>query len=161
MQKITTFLWFDNQAEEAARFYVSLFKNSKILNVARYSEAGAQVSGRQPGSVMTVTYQLEGQQFIALNGGPHFKLTEAISLLVNCATQAEIDELWEKLSEGGEPGPCGWLKDRYGLSWQIVPTVLGEIMQDKDPKKSEKAMAALLHMKKLDIAGLKRASEQP
>lgn len=160
MQKITTHLWFDNQAEEAARLYVSLFKNSKILNVTRYGESGAKVSGRQPGSVMTVTFQLEGQQFIALNGGPHFKFSEAISLLVNCETQAEVDELWEKLSEGGEPGPCGWLKDRYGLSWQIVPTLLGEILQDKDPKKSENVMAALLQMKKLDIAGLKRAYER-
>jgi predicted 3-demethylubiquinone-9 3-methyltransferase (glyoxalase superfamily) len=160
MQKITTHLWFDNQAEEAARFYVSLFKNSKVLNVTRYGEAGAKVSGRQPGSVMTVAFQLEGQPFIALNGGPLFKFTEAISFLVNCETQAEVDELWEKLSEGGEQGPCGWLKDRYGLSWQIVPTVLGEILQDKDPKKSEKVMEALLQMKKLDIAGLKRAYEQ-
>jgi predicted 3-demethylubiquinone-9 3-methyltransferase (glyoxalase superfamily) len=161
MQKITTHLWFDNQAEEAARFYVSLFKNSKILNVTRYGEAGAMVSGRQPGSVMTVTFQLDGQQFIALNGGPLFKFSEAVSLLVNCETQAEVDELWEKLSEGGEQGPCGWLKDKYGLSWQVVPTVLGKILQDKDPKKSEKVMEALLQMKKLDIAGLKRAYEQP
>src|SRR5262249_32201966 len=153
MQKITTHLWFDNQAEEAARFYVSLFKNSKILNVARYGEAGAKVSGRQPGSIMTVTFQLDGQQFIALNGGPLFKFSDAISFLVNCETQAEVDELWEKLSEGGEKGPCGWLKDKYGLSWQIVPTVLGEMLQDKEPKKSEPVMAALLQMKKLDIAG--------
>ncbi len=161
MQKIITYLWFDNQAEEAARFYTSLFKDSKILNVARYGEAGAKISGRPQGSVMTVTFQLEGQEFIALNGGPHFKFTEAISLLVNCETQAEVDELWEKLSEGGEKGPCGWLKDRYGLSWQIVPTVLGEMLQSKDPKKSEKVMEALLQMQKLDIAGLKRAYEQP
>jgi len=160
VQKITTHLWFDDQAEEAARFYVSLFKNSRILNVSRYGEAGAKISGRKPGSVMTVTFQLEGQQFIALNGGPLFKFSEAISLLVNCETQAEVDELWEKLSEGGEQGPCGWLKDRYGLSWQIVPAVLGEILQDKDPKKSEKVMGALLQMKKLDIAALKRAYEQ-
>lgn len=160
MQKITTHLWFDNQAEEAARFYVSLFKNSRVLNVSRYGEAGAKMSGRQAGSVMTVTFQLDGQQFIALNGGPLFKFTEAISLLVNCETQAEVDELWEKLSEGGEKGPCGWLKDRYGLSWQIAPAVLGEILQDKDPKKAEKVMAALLQMQKLDIAGLKRAAEQ-
>src|SRR5262245_51738917 len=160
MQKIITHLWFDNQAEEAARFYTSLFNNSKILNVARYGEAGAKISGTPQGSVMTVTFQLAGQQFIALNGGPHFKFTEAISLLVNCQTQAEVDELWEKLSEGGEQGPCGWLKDRYGLSWQIVPTVLGELLQGKDPKKSERVMAALLQMRKLDIAGLKRAYEQ-
>jgi len=160
MQKITPHLWFDNQAEEAVRFYVSLFKNSKILNVARYGEAGAKVSGRPAGSVMTVTFQLEGQEFMALNGGPHFKFTEAISFLVNCETQAEIDRLWEKLSQGGEQGPCGWLKDKYGLSWQIVPTVLGEMMQDKDPKKTEKVMEALLQMKKLDIAALRRAYEQ-
>jgi predicted 3-demethylubiquinone-9 3-methyltransferase (glyoxalase superfamily) len=160
MQKIIPHLWFDHQAEEAVRFYVSLFKNSKILNVARYGEAGAKMSGRPQGSVMTVTFQLAGQEFVALNGGPHFKFTEAISLLVNCETQAEVDELWEKLSEGGEKGPCGWLKDRYGLSWQIVPTVLGEMMQDKDPKKTERVMEAVLQMKKLDIAGLKRAYEQ-
>jgi predicted 3-demethylubiquinone-9 3-methyltransferase (glyoxalase superfamily) len=160
MQKITPHLWFDNQAEEAVQFYVSLFKNSKILNVARYGEAGAKISGRPQGSVMTVTFQLDGQEFIALNGGPLFKFTEAISFLVNCETQAEVDELWEKLSEGGAKGPCGWLKDRYGLSWQIVPKALGEMMQDKDPKKSEKVMAALLQMTKLDLAGLKRAYEQ-
>jgi predicted 3-demethylubiquinone-9 3-methyltransferase (glyoxalase superfamily) len=160
MQKIITYLWFDNQAEEAVRFYVSLFNNSKILNVAHYGEAGATISGRPQGSVMTVTFQLAGQEFMALNGGPLFKFTEAISLLVNCETQAEVDELWEKLSEGGEQGPCGWLKDRYGLSWQIVPTVLEEMMQNKDPRRSERVMAALLQMKKLDIAGLKRAYEQ-
>src|SRR5262249_41010098 len=160
MQKITPHLWFDNQAEEAVRFYVSLFKNSKILNVARYGEAGAKVAGRPAGSVMTVAFQLEGQEFVALNGGPVFKFTEAISLLVNCETQAEVDQLWEKLSEGGEKGPCGWLKDKYGLSWQIAPKALGEMLQDKDPKKSEKVMAALLQMQKLDIAGLRRAYEQ-
>jgi predicted 3-demethylubiquinone-9 3-methyltransferase (glyoxalase superfamily) len=160
MQKITPTLWFDNQAEEAARFYVSLFKNSRILNVTRYGEAGAKISGRPQGSVMTVKFQLDGQEFIALNGGPLFKFTEAISLLVNCDSQAEVDEFWEKLSAGGEKGPCGWLKDKYGLSWQIVPTVLDEMMQGKDPKKSERVMEALLQMKKLDIAGLKRAYEQ-
>src|SRR5262245_35030971 len=124
MQKITPFLWFDNKAEEAVQFYVSLFKNSKIVSVARYDDAGAKVSGRPQGTVMTVKFQLEGQEFMALNGGPHFKFTEAISLLVSCETQAEVDELWEKLSEGGEKQPCGWLKDKYGLSWQIVPTAL-------------------------------------
>jgi predicted 3-demethylubiquinone-9 3-methyltransferase (glyoxalase superfamily) len=160
MQKIITHFWFNDQAEEAAQFYTSLFKNSKILSVARYGDAGAKVSGRPAGSVMTVTFQLDGQQFIALNGGPHFKFTEAISLLVNCETQDEVDRLWEKLSEGGEPGPCGWLKDKYGLSWQIVPTALGEMLQGKDPKKTERVMQALLQMKKLDIAGLKRAYEQ-
>lgn len=160
MQKISSCLWFDSQAEEAARYYVSLFKNSKVLEVARYGEAGAKVSGRPQGSVMTVKFQLEGQEFVALNGGPLFKFTEAISLIVNCETQAEVDELWEKLSADGEKGPCGWLKDRYGLSWQIVPTALGEMMQAKDPKKSERVMEALLQMKRLDIAGLKRAYEQ-
>src|SRR6059036_2535986 len=160
MQKIITHLWFDNQAEEAARFYVSLFKNSKILSVARYGEAGSKVAGRPQGSVMTVRFQLEGQEFIALNGGPHFKFTEAISLLVNCQTQAEVDELWEKLSQGGEKGPCGWLKDKYGLSWQIFPTLLGEMLQDKDAEKSERVMKALLQMNKLDIKTLKQAYEQ-
>jgi len=160
MQKISPFLWFDYQAEEAVRFYVSLFKNSKVLNIARYGEAGAKVSGRAQGSVMTVAFELDGQKFLALNGGPHFKFTEAISFLVNCETQAEVDELWEKLSEGGEKGPCGWLKDKYGLSWQIVPKVLDEMMQDKDPKKSERVMEAVLQMKKLDIAALKQAYEQ-
>lgn len=159
MQKITTHLWFDDRAEEAARFYVSLFKNSKVLNVVRYPEAAANMSGRPPGSVMTVTFQLDGQQFIALNGGPMFKFSEAISLLVRCETQAEVDTLWEKLSEGGQPGPCGWLKDRYGLSWQIVPAVLDRILQDKDPKKAEKVMQAVLQMQKLDAATLERAYE--
>jgi len=160
MQKITPCLWFDDQAEEAARYYVSLFKNSKILNIARYGEAGAKVSGKPKGTVMTVTFQLDGHEFMALNGGPQFKFSEAISLIVHCETQAEVDERWEKLSEGGEKGPCGWLKDKYGLSWQIVPTALEEMMQDKDPKKSEKVMEALLQMKKLDIAALRRAYEQ-
>jgi predicted 3-demethylubiquinone-9 3-methyltransferase (glyoxalase superfamily) len=160
MQKFTPCLWFDGQAEEAANFYVSLFKNSKVLGVARYGEAGAKVSGRPAGSAMTVKFQLQGQEFVALNGGPQFKFTEAISFMVDCESQAEIDDLWEKLSAGGEKGPCGWLKDKYGLSWQIVPTVLGEMMQDKDPKKTERVMGALLQMQKLDIAALKRAYEQ-
>lgn len=160
MQRITTHLWFDSQAEEAANFYVSIFKNSQITKIARYGEAGAKTSGRPKGTVMTVAFQLDGQEFIALNGGPHFKFTEAISLLVNCKTQEEVDELWERLSAGGEKGPCGWLKDKYGLSWQIVPTILGEIMQDKDPKKAERVMEALLKMKKIDIRALKQAYEQ-
>ena len=160
MQKITPFLWFDNQAEEAVNFYTSIFKNSKIKSVTRYGEAGAEASGRPKGTVMTVTFELEGQEFIALNGGPHFKFTEAISFVVNCETQGEVDELWEKLSEGGEKGQCGWLKDKYGVSWQIVPTVLGEMLQDKDPKKSEKVMKALLQMGKIDIKTLKQAYEQ-
>jgi len=152
-QKITTFLWFDGNAEEAVNHYISIFKSSKILNVARYGEAGPGPKG----SVMTVQFQLEGQEFIALNGSPQFKFTEAISLLVNCDTQAEVDELWSKLSAGGEEGPCGWLKDKFGLSWQIVPSTLGKMMQDKDPKKSKRVMEAMLQMKKMDIARLEHA----
>jgi predicted 3-demethylubiquinone-9 3-methyltransferase (glyoxalase superfamily) len=152
-QKITTFLWFDGKAEEAANHYVSIFKNSKILNVARYGDAGPGPKG----SVMTVQFQLEGQEFIALNGGPQFKFTEAISLVVSCDTQAEVDELWSKLSAGGEEGPCGWLKDKFGLSWQIVPSALGKMMADKDPKKSNRVMEAMLQMRKMDIARLEQA----
>jgi predicted 3-demethylubiquinone-9 3-methyltransferase (glyoxalase superfamily) len=160
MQKITPFLWFDNQAEEAVDFYTSIFKNSKIKSVARYGEAGAEVSGRQKGTAMTVRFDLEGQEFIALNGGPHFTFSPAISFVVNCKTQEEVDELWEKLSEDGETEQCGWLKDKYGVSWQIVPTVLGGMLQDKDPKKSEKVMEALLQMDKIDVKTLKQAYEQ-
>ncbi len=158
-QKIIPHLWFDNQAEEAAKFYISIFKNSKIVNVTRYGEAGAEVSGRRKGTVMTVTFQLEGQEFIALNGGPHFTFSPAISFFVNCETQEEVDELWEKLSEGGEIEQCGWLKDKYGVSWQIVPTVLGEMLQNKDAERSERVMEALLKMKKIDIKTLKQAYE--
>jgi len=162
MQKITPFLWFDNQAEEAVNFYVSLFWNSKIVSVTRYDEAGAAASGRPKGSVMTIAFKLHGQEFVALNGGPVFKFTEAISFVVNCKTQKEVDRLWEKLSEGGDKNAqqCGWLKDKYGLSWQIVPTVLGKMLQDKDPKKSERVMKAMLQMKKIEIAGLKKAYEK-
>ncbi|MEW6682445.1 MAG: VOC family protein [Nitrospirota bacterium] len=160
MQKITPFLWFDHQAEEAAKFYVSIFKHSKIGKVARYGEAGAKASGRPQGSVMTVAFQLEGQDFIALNGGPQFKFTEAISLSVDCKTQEEVDELWKKLSAGGEEGPCGWLKDKYGLSWQINPSVLGEMLSDPDPAKSERVMNATLQMKKIDIKALEKAYGQ-
>jgi predicted 3-demethylubiquinone-9 3-methyltransferase (glyoxalase superfamily) len=162
MQKITPFLWFDNQAEEAANFYASVFKNSKIGRVARYDEAGAKASGRPKGTAMTVAFQLEGQDFVALNGGPHFKFTEAVSFVVNCKTQKEVDHYWEKLSAGGDEKAqqCGWLKDKYGLSWQIVPDVLGKMLQDKDPKKSGRVMEALLKMKKLDIKALKQAYEQ-
>jgi len=156
MPKITPFLWFDTQAEEAANLYVSLFKNSKILSVSRYGEAGPGPKG----SVMTITFELDGQKFIALNGGPHFKFTEAISFSVDCKTQEEVDEYWSKLSAGGEEGPCGWLKDKYGLSWQIVPTVLGELLSDPDPQKSKRVMTAMMQMKKIDISGLKRAYEQ-
>ena len=159
-QKITPFLWFDDNAEEAVKFYVSIFKNSKIGRMTRYGEEGAKVSGRPEGTVMTIAFQLEGQAFAALNGGPHFKFTEAISLVVNCKTQKEVDELWEKLSEGGEEGQCGWLKDKYGLSWQIVPTVLSKMLQDKDPKKSERVMQALIQMRKFDIKRLKQAYER-
>ena len=160
MQKITPCLWFDNQAEEAVNFYVSIFKKSKIMDIARYGEAGAKVSGKPEGTVMTITFLLEGQEFMALNGGPQFKFSEAVSFVVNCSTQKEIDAFWKRLSEGGEEGPCGWLKDRYGVSWQIVPIVLGEMLQDKDTRKSEKVMKALLQMKKLDIKVLKKAFEQ-
>jgi len=156
-QKIIPFLWFDGQAEEAAKFYVSIFKNSKIGTITRYEEESAAVSGRPKGSVMTVAFQLEGQGFTALNGSPHFKFTEAISFVVNCKTQKEVDELWEKLSDGGEEGQCGWLKDKYGLSWQIVPTVLLEMLNDEDAEKSKRVMQALLQMRKLDIKRLQQA----
>ena len=157
IQKITPFLWFDHQAEEAVRFYTSVFKNSKVETVTRYGEVGPGPKG----SVMTMAFQIEGQQFVALNGGPHFKFTEAISFVVNCETQEEVDELWEKLSEGGEKVECGWLKDKYGLSWQIVPTVLIEMLQDKDAERSQRVMRAMLQMKKLDIARLEAAYRQP
>jgi predicted 3-demethylubiquinone-9 3-methyltransferase (glyoxalase superfamily) len=160
MQKISPFLWFDNQAEEAAKFYTSIFKNSKIGNITRYDDESAKASGKSEGSVMTVDFQLEGQDFIALNGGPQFKFTEAISFSVDCKTQEEVDELWEKLSAGGEEGPCGWLKDKYGLSWQIVPTVLVEMLKDKDAEKAKRVTHAMLQMKKLDIETLKRAYEE-
>jgi predicted 3-demethylubiquinone-9 3-methyltransferase (glyoxalase superfamily) len=157
MQKITPCLWFDNQAEEAVNFYVSIFKYSKIGNMTRYREAGAKVSGRPTGSVMTVTFEIEGQEFVALNGGPHFTFSEAISLMVKCETQKEIDEMWEKLSRGGEEGPCGWLKDKYGLSWQIVSPEWNEMLRDKDVQKSERVMKAILQMTKPDIKTLKQA----
>lgn len=153
MQKITPFLWFNDQAEEAVNFYVSIFKNSKIVNVTRFGEAGPGPKG----AVMSATFQLEGQQFIALNGGPMFTFTPAISLFVNCESQQEVDLLWEKLSEGGKKERCGWLKDKYGLSWQIIPTALGEMMNDKDPEKSKRVMQAMMQMDKLDIKTLKEA----
>ncbi len=160
MKKITPFLWFDDKAEEAAKFYVSIFKNSKIGSIARYSEEAAAASGRPAGSVMIVSFKLNGQEFTALNGGPQFTFTPAISFVVNCETQREIDKLWEKLSAGGEKGVCGWLKDKYGVSWQIVPTVLGKLMQGKDAGRSKRVMQALLKMTKLDIKILKQAYEK-
>jgi predicted 3-demethylubiquinone-9 3-methyltransferase (glyoxalase superfamily) len=156
MQKIVTFLTFNNQAEEAVNLYTSVFKNSKIVSISRYGEAGP---GPQ-GSVMSTAFLLEGQEFIALNGGPQFTFTDGISLFVNCETQQEVDELWDKLSEGGEKGPCGWLKDKFGVSWQIIPTALGQMLGDKDPKKSQNVMQAMLQMTKIDIATLRRAYEQ-
>jgi predicted 3-demethylubiquinone-9 3-methyltransferase (glyoxalase superfamily) len=156
MPKITTFLTFDNQAEEAVNYYVSIFKNSKILSVSRYGEGGPGPKG----SVMSASFLLEGQEFTALNGGPHFTFCEGISLFVNCETQAEVDELWEKLSAGGEKGPCGWLKDKFGVSWQIIPSTLGQLLGDKDPRKAQNVMQAMLQMSKIDIATLERAYEQ-
>jgi predicted 3-demethylubiquinone-9 3-methyltransferase (glyoxalase superfamily) len=155
MQKITPFLWFDTQAEEAANYYVSSFANSRILMVARYGEAGPGPKG----TVMTVSFEINGQQFTAINGGPQFTFSEAISFVVSCETQAEIDALWERLSAGGKESRCGWLKDRYGLSWQLVPTVLPELLGDKDSAKAQRAMQAMLKMGKLDIAALKRAHQ--
>ena len=156
MQKITTFLTYKDQAEEAVNFYISLFKNSKIVSVMRSGEAGPGTKG----SLLSATFQLEGQDFIALNGGPHFTFAEGISLFVSCETQEEIDRLYEKLSEGGEKQPCGWVKDKFGVSWQIVPPVLGEMLRDKDPEKSKRVMMAMLQMKKLDIKTLKQAYQQ-
>jgi predicted 3-demethylubiquinone-9 3-methyltransferase (glyoxalase superfamily) len=153
MQKITPFFWFDSQAEEAANFYVSIFKDSKIINVARYGDAGPGPKG----SVMLVNFQLEGQDFMALNGGPNYTLTPAFSLFVSCETQAEVNQLWGKLTDGGEEVQCGWLKDKFGMSWQIIPKALMELMQDKDPVKSQRVFKAMLQMKKIDIEGLKRA----
>ena len=153
MQKITTFLTFNDQAEEAATLYTSVFKNSKITNVSRYGE-GAPVPA---GTVMSVNFQLDGQEFMALNGGPHFKFAEGISLFVDCKTQEEVDNYWDTLSEGGEKGPCGWLKDKFGVSWQIVPSALGKMLGDKDPEKSKRVMQAMLKMSKLDIPTLEKA----
>ncbi len=154
MQKITPFLWFDNNAEEAVQFYTSIFKDSKILGTSRYGDAGPGPKG----TVMTMKFELNGQEFIALNGGPHFKFTEAISFVVNCETQKEIDEYWAKLTAGGKEVQCGWLKDKYGLSWQIVPTILGQLMQNKDPEKVKSVTQAFMKMVKMDIEALKRAA---
>src|SRR4030095_2322057 len=157
--KISPCLWFDNQSEDAAKFYIAIFKNSKITTISRYGEAGTEVHGKPPGSVMTVAFELEGQSFTALNGGPVFKFNEAISFQVDCKSQEEVDYFWEKLSVGGDARAqqCGWLKDKYGVSWQIVPAVLIEPLHHPDPDKSQHVMTAMLQMKKIDIAGLKRA----
>jgi predicted 3-demethylubiquinone-9 3-methyltransferase (glyoxalase superfamily) len=157
MQKISPFLWFNDQAEEAANFYIAIFQNAKILGVTRYGEAGAKAARRPKGSVMTVKFQLEGQEFMALNGGPVFPMTPAISLVVNCQTQVEVDMLWKKLSAGGEPGQCAWLTDRYGVSWQIVPTTLIDMINDPDAEKAERVMQAMLQMKKINIKALQKA----
>lgn len=156
MQKITPFLWYDTQAEEAANFYVSVFKNSRILNLSRYSDAGPGPKG----SVMSVTFELDGQRFIALNGGPHFKFTPAISFFVDCKDQQEVDELWNKLSAGGRTDHCGWLQDKFGLSWQIIPSILGEMLADKDREKSKNVMQAMLKMDKIDVQGLQQVYAQ-
>jgi predicted 3-demethylubiquinone-9 3-methyltransferase (glyoxalase superfamily) len=156
IQKIKPFLWFDSQAEEAANFYCSIFKDSKILKVSRYPEG----SPGPTGSVMVVNFQIEGQEFIALNGGPLFKFTEAISFLISCETQEEVDYFWNKLLPGGQVSQCGWLKDKYGLSWQVTPTILSELLADKDAKKAQRVMQAMLQMKKIDIAALERAAQE-
>ena len=165
MKGIVPFLWFDDQAEEAANQYVAIFKDvgggdSRITAVTRYGEHAARAANRPVGSVFTVAFQLNGQEVMALNGGPEFQFTEAISLMVNCETQDEVDQLWERLSEGGEEGPCGWLKDRYGVSWQIAPSIVGEMMQDEDRERAERVMAEVLQMKKIDIQTLQRAAER-
>jgi predicted 3-demethylubiquinone-9 3-methyltransferase (glyoxalase superfamily) len=157
MKKITPCLWFDDKAEEAANFYVSLIKNSKMGSITRYGEEGAAASGRPAGTVMTVTFRLSGQEFMALNGGPQFTFSPAISFVVNCETQQEIDKLWEKLSQGGQKEVCGWLKDKYGVSWQIAPAVLGKMLQSKNAEKTERVMKAMLQMTKIDIKALQRA----
>ncbi len=155
MQKITPFLWFDNNAEEAANFYVSIFKNSKVLSVSRYGEAGPGPKG----TVMVAEFQIDGQEFVALNGGPRFKFTEAISFVINCETQEEVEYFWERLSDGGEKSRCGWVKDKFGLWWQVVPTVLGKLMSDSDPEKVKRVTVAMLQMDRIDIEPLQRAHE--
>jgi predicted 3-demethylubiquinone-9 3-methyltransferase (glyoxalase superfamily) len=159
IHRISPCLWFDDQAEEAAAFYASIFRNSRIVTMSHYGDAGREIHGKQPGTVMTVAFELDGQPFTALNGGPVFKFNEAISFQVNCQTQEEIDHYWAKLSDGGDENAqqCGWLKDKYGVSWQVVPTLLPEMLTDPDPRKSQRAMKAMLGMKKIDIAELKRA----
>jgi predicted 3-demethylubiquinone-9 3-methyltransferase (glyoxalase superfamily) len=160
MQKITPFLWFDNQAEEAANFYVSLFKNSKVGTIARYDDSTAKAAGKPAGSVMVVDFELEGQNFTAINGGPAFKFSEAVSFVVHCENQEEVDYFWNRLVDGGQESQCGWLKDKFGFSWQITPTILLELMKDKDAAKAKRVMEAMLTMRKIDIATLKKAAEQ-
>ena len=159
MQKISTCLWFDSNAEEAVAFYTTIFKNSKIKDITHYAEAGKELHGKPAGTVLTIAFELEGREFIALNGGPMFKFTEAISLSVNCETQEEVDYYWERLRQGGDPQAqqCGWLKDKYGVSWQVVPTALQKMLTDPDPAKTERVMQALFPMKKLDLSALRRA----
>jgi predicted 3-demethylubiquinone-9 3-methyltransferase (glyoxalase superfamily) len=161
VQKITANFWFDHQAEDAAKFYTTIFKNSKMGRIMRYSKEGFEIHQRPAGSVMTVEFQIEGQQFVGLNGGPHFKFNEAISFIVNCDSQKEVDYYWEKLSEGGDPKAqvCGWLKDKFGVSWQIVPTEMNDMFQDENSEKAQRAMRAMLQMKKLDLATVKKAYE--
>ena len=158
MQKITPFLWFDNQAEEAVNFYVSIFDNSKIKSTTRYDEAGAKASGRPAGSVMTIAFELYGQEFVALNGGPGFPFSQAVSFTVNCETQEEVDKLWDKLKEGGKEIQCGWLTDKYGMPWQITPIILPKLLSDPDPEKSKRVMQAMLKMIKIDIKTLEQAA---
>jgi predicted 3-demethylubiquinone-9 3-methyltransferase (glyoxalase superfamily) len=161
LQRITPFLWFDNHAEEAVSFYTSIFKNSRVVSVARYGDAGAEASGRRKGTVMTIAFQLDGQEFVALNGGPHFTFTEAVSFVVNCDSQDEVDYFWERLSDGGDEKAqqCGWLKDKYGVSWQVVPVALRAFVGGSDAEKSQRAMQAMLRMKKIEIEGLRKAYE--
>jgi predicted 3-demethylubiquinone-9 3-methyltransferase (glyoxalase superfamily) len=161
MQKITPFLWFDHQAEDAAKFYTSIFKNSKIGRIFRYTEEAAEKIGRPVGSVLTIEFEIEGQKFVALNGGPRFKFTESVSFVVNCESQDEVDYFWDELTaDGGEESACGWLKDKFGLSWQVVPTVLIDMLHDKDSAKSERVMETMLQMRKIHIKTLKEAYEQ-
>jgi predicted 3-demethylubiquinone-9 3-methyltransferase (glyoxalase superfamily) len=155
--KITPFLWFDTEAEDAAKFYVSVFKNAKLGHISRYGKAGHDIHGKKAGSVMVAEFEIDGQKFVALNGGPQFKFSEAVSFQISCETQEEVDYFWRKLSDGGQEGPCGWLKDKFGLSWQVVPRVLLDMLSDSDPKKTERVTNAFMQMRKFDIAELERA----
>jgi predicted 3-demethylubiquinone-9 3-methyltransferase (glyoxalase superfamily) len=156
-QKITPCLWFDSQAEEAAKFYASVFKNSKIGKISRYGKEGFEIHGRTAGTVMTVEFEIDGQKFVALNGGPHFRFNEAVSFQIHCDTQQEIDYFWSKLGEGGREQPCGWLKDKFGLSWQVIPNALPEMLMDENSDKAQRVMRSILQMRKIDLAALKRA----